>query len=129
MEDKIDKECYVYDPTPSELKLLEVLCNPEFSTLNITEKCNMAEISVPTYYRAMEKEGFKKLIEKTAYELVFEELVPTIKAMAKFARINPNCSSDRKLIVQMAGMVTEKSESKNINQNIIITGEIEDWSK
>jgi hypothetical protein len=104
------QECHLYEPTPSELKLLEVLCNPEFATLNKKEKCDIVGICTKTYDRAMGKEEFKKLIEKTGYELVFEELLPVIKSIAKFAKTNPNCASDRKIIVQMAGMLTEKVE-------------------
>jgi len=105
-----DKKCYVYEPTTAELKLLEVLCTPEYTTLNITEKCNMAQISIPTYYRAMEKEGFKALIKKAGYELVVADLLPIIKATIKYAIGNPNGTADRKLLLQLADMVTEKSE-------------------
>ena len=105
-----DVKCPVYEPTPSELKLLEVLCNPECATLNKTEKCAKADISIKTYDRAMEKEGFQKLIKKTSLELVSGNLCNIVNATIRFATSMPQCSADRKVLLQMADMVTEKSE-------------------
>jgi hypothetical protein len=100
-----------YEPTQAELKLIEVLSNPLFAKESIVDKCKLAEISPTTYYKAMKKEGFRNLLKKTALELVIGNLGNIINATIKFATLMPQCSADRKILLQMADMVTEKTES------------------
>ncbi len=45
----------IYEPTVAEKKLLEVLINPEHLGKNVTELCNLANVSRNKYYDAMKK--------------------------------------------------------------------------
>lgn len=105
------KELHKYAPTPSELKLIETLCNPRYAKKNISEICKISGISSRTYYYAMDKAGFRQLIKKTSLELVTGKLSHIINATIKFATTMPQCSADRKVLLQMADMIVEKSES------------------
>jgi hypothetical protein len=99
-----------YQPTTAELKLLEVICNPSYTGENITELCQIAGISRETYYKAMSKEGFKLLIKDTSLDLVRSKLAQVVNATIDFAINNPKCAADRKIVLQMADMVTDKLE-------------------
>lgn len=112
-----------YEPTTAELKLLEVMCNPDYATLNVIEICGIADIDPATYYRAMKKEGFKNLVKDVSLDLVKGKLSQIINATIKFAVNNPKCSADRKTLLQMADVVKDKVEHSGELKlpNIIIT--------
>lgn len=76
-----------YEPTNAELKLLEVLVNPEHYRKSITDKCSIAGVDRTTYYRAYNKPGFRELVAKRAQDLVLEYVLPTIHAFGKQAML------------------------------------------
>jgi exosome complex RNA-binding protein Rrp4 len=100
----------VYNPTTAELKLLEILCNPEYATKNVTEICSAADVVRDVYYDAFKKDGFKLLIKQTSLDLVKSRLVQVVNATIDYAINNSRCATDRKTILQMADMVTDKLE-------------------
>ncbi|MDP0995131.1 phBC6A51 family helix-turn-helix protein, partial [Klebsiella pneumoniae] len=59
-----------YRPTKAEKKLLETLVNPDNIGLNVEDLCAVAKISKNTYYVAMKKPEFVKLVNETTLELV-----------------------------------------------------------
>ena len=75
-----------YEPTPGELKLLEVLLDPDNRNKSKTEICRIAGLDRQTYYNAYKKPEFRALITKTSKDLVLEYVLPTIHAFAKFAQ-------------------------------------------
>ena len=110
MADNDTAKVDIYEPTTAELKLLEILCNPEYATKNVTEICSAADVVRDVYYDAFKKDGFKSLIKQTSLDLVKSRLVQVINATIDYAINNSRCSNDRKTILQMADMITEKVE-------------------
>ena len=125
-------ELHEYEPTTAELKLLEVLCNPESATKSVVDICEEAGVSTRTYYTAFSKDGFKDLIKKTSIDLVKGKLAQIINATIKYAVTDSKCSADRKTLLQMADMLVEKTENKNSNTDTVtikLAGELEKWAK
>lgn len=91
-----------YEPTPAELKLLEVLLDPGNRNRSKTEICQLADISRDTYYTAFKKPEFKELIRKTSKDLTIEYVLPTIHAFAQQARIGSFQHGEA--ILEMAGV-------------------------
>lgn len=108
-----------YNPTPSERKVLEVLCNPENAGLNVTELCQKADVSRQTYYALREKPGFIEYKNELIMKMLKDNIGSVIAATVKFASTNSKCSQDRKMLLTMAGMYQDKQqiESRNLNLN------------
>jgi len=94
-----------YRPTTGELKLLEVLLNPEFRNKSVTEICSIAGVSRQTYYRAFEKPQFVALYESRAKDLVRAAVGPVINAFVKAAK--EGSYPHGKVILEMAGLYAE----------------------
>jgi hypothetical protein len=94
-----------YSPTPSELRILEVSLNPEHAGKNITEKCQLANVSRETWYKSFRKPGFKELVNKTSLDLVRDGLGDAISALRKAAsNPSPKANPDRRLLFELAGV-------------------------
>ena len=104
----MEQNATINDVTESEEKLLEVLLNPNYRNLSITEKCNKAEISRSTYYRAFSKSDFKDKVSKESKELVFQYLSEIVLAVVDEAK--KGSFQHAKLILEMAGLHTDKLE-------------------
>lgn len=98
-----------YKPTKSEIKLLEVLVNPENMWLSVAEKCHLADISRNTYYKIMKKDQFISLLNKATMEIVKGSVADVINATYAFA-MSSKGHQDRKMILQMAGLFSDKKE-------------------
>lgn len=130
----------VYLPTQAEKKLLRVLSNPEYIDKTIKAKCEIAGVHYLTYYRAMKtKPGFKKaleylVMESLKYDGTITEVMQSIK---KHAFKDPRCHQDRKLLLQLLGVYTERKEvdinnrtmNVNVDLNKMTTDELQQMVK
>lgn len=101
-----------YTPSPSEIKLIEVLSDPKNLTKSITAKCKLAGISRQTYYDIMKKPEFLEYYNKLIYESLKSRIAEVIEACYKFGITEKSCHADRKILLQMAGFYKDE---QNIN--------------
>lgn len=109
-----------YEPTAAETKLLEVLSNPENATKSITDICNQAGVTRKTYYALMKKPEFVNYKNEMIKELLNGKISNVLNATYKFAVSDSKCAQDRKILLSMSGLYTDKQETK-----IELTGNIE----
>jgi len=95
--------------TPARERLLEMLINPEHLGKNVTELCNLAEISRNSYYKFMNEPEFVELINKTSLDMVKAKMGDVVNATYKYA-LGEKGHQDRKLLLTMAGLYTDKQE-------------------
>lgn len=107
----------IYKPTAAEKKLLEVLINPEHLGKNVTELCNLANVSRNKYYDAMKKQPFQELVKNTTLELVKGKIGDVLNATYIYA-LGEKGHQDRKVLLTMAGIYADKTES-TVNANVI----------
>lgn len=112
-----------YRPTKAEKRLLEALVNPENMRINVEDLCAVAKISKNTYYAAMKKPGFVKLVNETTLELVKGKVSDVLNASYRYA-LTDKGFQDRKILLQMAGLLVEKSET-TVNGNLNINNPYE----
>ena len=104
-----------YRPTTGELKLLEVLLNPEMRNKSVTEICTIAGVSRQTYYRAFEKPQFVALYESRAKDLVRAAVGPIINAFIKAAK--EGSYTHGKVILEMAGLYVEPKKLEHTGED------------
>lgn len=109
--DKIITDDNGYKPTPAEIKLLEVLINPEYLGKNVTDICEVAGISRFKYYEAMKKDGFQELVNDMAFRLVKGKIADVLNATYTYA-MGEKGHQDRKMLLTMAGLYVDKKESE-----------------
>lgn len=100
----------IYKPTAAEKKLLEVLINPENLGKNVTELCNLANVSRNKYYDAMKKQPFQELVKHTTLELVKAKIGDVLNATYIYA-LGEKGHQDRKVLLTMAGLYAEKTDT------------------
>jgi len=94
-----------YSPTPAELRILEVSLNPEHAGKNITERCQLADVSRETWYKSFRKPEFNELVSKTCLDLVRDGLGDALAALKKSAaNPSPKANPDRRLLFELAGV-------------------------
>lgn len=94
-----------YSPTPAELRILEVSLNPEHAGKNITERCQLADVSRETWYKSFRKPEFNELVSKTCLDLVRDGLGDAVSALKKSAsNPSPKANPDRRLLFELAGV-------------------------
>jgi hypothetical protein len=104
-----------YKITPAETRLLEVLLDPANTGKNITEKCELAEISREYYYRIMKKPDFVSLLNKTAIDLVKEKISDILSASIKVATgSGARGYQDRRMLLEMAGLISKDEPTGNV---------------
>ena len=99
-----------YKPTLAERKLLEVLINPDNVGKNVTELCNLAEVSRNKYYEAMKKTAFRDMVTQTTMDIIKSKMGDVINATYKYS-LEERGHQDRKLLLTMAGLYTDKQET------------------
>jgi hypothetical protein len=97
-----------YIPTAAEQKLIEVLCDPKNYGKSVTEICKVADISRDVYYTAIKKPGFVDYYNSIMLQIMKGKVGDVLKAVAKYAIEEPRCHQDRKMLLEMAGIYTEK---------------------
>lgn len=119
--DEKNTQINAYQPSVAETKLLEILSNPEHADKNITEICKLADISRTAYYQIMKRPEFIKFKNDAILNMLQIKSGSLINATYKFATTKANCTSDRKILLTMLGMYTEKTDNTvhgDINANL-----------
>lgn len=102
-----------YIPTPAEMKLLEVLANPENIGCNVSDLCQLAGVSRNVYYDGFKKPEFVSYYEQLTRDIIKQSVQPVVNACIKEAKAGSY--NHAKLVLEMAGMYTPK-------QNMELTG-------
>jgi hypothetical protein len=102
-----------YKLTAAEERLIKVLIDPEHFGKSVTDKCQAAGISRETYYNTMKKQEFCDLYNETVRAGLKSSVSEIIKATYNFGKRFPGNHQDRKILLEMAGAYTEKSEVKH----------------
>jgi len=97
----------IYDLTPAEKRLIEVLINPEHMGKNIKDLCNLANVSRNKYYESMRKDYFKRILRETSVDLVESKINDILNATYRYA-LDKNGHQDRKLLLTMAGLNADR---------------------
>jgi hypothetical protein len=105
-----------YKPTAKEKKLIDVLCDPAHRYKNITQICQVAGISREAYYKMFRKPQFVAYYNRVQFEVVKQNIAKVLAATIEFAISDPKCHQDRKMLLEMGNMYTEKVKQE-------ITGE------
>lgn len=110
-----------YKPTNKEKRLLEVLANPEYKQLNISEICEIAGCDRGIYYKAIKKPGFIKLMQEINFDLIKQEAGDMIKAAITHAKDGNH--NYFKTLMEMGGLYTPKEKREvtgetTVNNNI-----------
>lgn len=98
-----------YTPTPAEIRLMEVLSDPENLDKSVTQKAKLANIARKTYYEIIKKPEFSAYMNKLTYDLIKGRIGEVVEACFKFGTTEKSCFQDRKLLLQMAGMYEDQS--------------------
>ena len=126
------KETDQYTPTAAEKRILEVALNPDSFTMNIKERCTVAKVSKDTWYKAMGKQPFTDLLNSLTMDMLKGKVCNIVNATYKFATTDSKCASDRKVLLTMAGLYTDKQQlDNNISGalEIKLDNELADWAK
>lgn len=115
-----------YRPTKAENRLLEALVNPDNVGKNVEEMCSVAEVAKNTYYKAMKKPDFVKLVNETTLDLIKSKVSDVLNASYTFA-LTDKGFQDRKILLQMAGLLVEKTET-TVNGNLNVNNPFSDLS-
>lgn len=99
-----------YIPTPAEAKIIEALANPANKQLSVSAICQLAGVSRQTYYEMFKKPEFVEYYQEFQRSLIKSSVGDIIKAMLQFALSNPKNHQDRKMLLEMATMYTQKTE-------------------
>lgn len=112
METKVDE----YKPTAKEKKLIDTLCDPANRYKNITELCQVAGISREAYYKMFRKPQFVAYYKKVQFEAVKSSVAKVLAASIEFAISDPKCFQDRKMLLEMGEMYTEKIRQEHTGE-------------
>lgn len=96
--------------TTAQKKLLEVMVNPEHYGKSISAMCEIANVSRDIYYTAVKVPAFQDQIKDLSFRLVAERLCDVVMATTKYAIEESSCHSDRRMLLEMAGLIGNKIE-------------------
>ena len=107
-------EVDIYEPTPAEGKLLEVLLDPANRHKNKKQIAELAEISREMYYKIFRKPEFVEYYRDRAKDLISEAVSSVINAAIREAR----CGSfqHQKMILEMAEMHQDSLALTGVNR-------------
>ena len=106
-----------YRPGSIEIKMLEVLTNPENEGLTQTEKIKLVGCSRNTFYRILRKPEFNYLLNQQFLTVVRENLGKVIKQTLRYGLEEKTNYQDRKMLLQMAQLLSDRS-GNNFNVGI-----------
>lgn len=121
-----------YGLTPIQKRMIVALNNPDLADLNITEFCLKANVNRKTYYRLLKDPQFVEIKNKIAIECLKGKIDKVINAAYKFGTTNSKCSNDRKVLLNMAGLYSDKQEIDAKTDNIVtikLGEDLKTWSK
>ncbi|AHF08572.1 hypothetical protein [Desulfitobacterium metallireducens] len=116
---EILKESDIYEPSQVEKRILEVALNPESFDKTIKERCTMADVSRDSWYRVMNNPKFIALLNTMTMDMLKGSVNDIINATVKYAKSNPRCSADRKVLLTMLNLYTDKLDA-NVNEDVTI---------
>ena len=99
----------IYTMTAAGKKLFQVLIDPQHLGKNVDELCQIADVSRDTYYRLMKDDRFTQEVTDTSKQLVMAKIGDVINATYENA-IGERGHQDRKMLLTMAGLYTDKQE-------------------
>src|SRR5699024_511201 len=99
----------IYTMTAAGKKLFQVLIDPQHLGKNVDELCQIADVSRDTYYRLMKDDRFTQEVTNTSKQLVMGKIGDVINATYENA-IGERGHQDRKMLLTMAGLYTDKQE-------------------
>lgn len=99
----------IYTMTAAGKKLFQVLIDPQYLGKNVDELCQIADVSRDTYYRLMKDDRFTQEVTNTSKQLVMAKIGDVINATYENA-IGERGHQDRKMLLTMAGLYTDKQE-------------------
>ena len=112
----------VYIPTPCEATLLKALVTSPAGMRKVEDICELANVSLDTYYRAMKKEDFKKAYYSVLMDSLVVKADIVIESVFKFATTEKANHSDRKLMLEILGLYEKKSKvditKKSVNVSV-----------
>lgn len=126
-----NKKLDIYKLTKAEKRIMEVCMNIELTSKNTLEKCKFAQTSRETWYTAMRKPEFVALLNAATMDMLKGKMGDLVNATYKFATTDSRCSADRKILLTMAGLYTDKQEIKadvDCEVNVTMSKELESWS-
>ncbi|WAW14409.1 phBC6A51 family helix-turn-helix protein [Peptostreptococcus equinus] len=109
----------IYGLTKAETRLLEVLVNPESVGKSVKYICEQAKISRNTYYKVMKKEKFKHIVKDSVLESMRGNVASILNATYINA-LSPKGHQDRKLLLSMLGIYSEKQDVNAINNTVTV---------
>ena len=101
-----------YNPTNAEVKILDVLSDPDNLRKNITEKSKLAGVSRKTWYASFAKSGFVSLIPNTSIEMIRARAIELTNAAIKAGL--GNSFADRKMLLETAGVISERPTNPTV---------------
>ncbi len=106
----------IYTPTEAEKRILEVCIDPETFTLNITQRCEKANVSRETWYKTMKKQDFIKMLNQMLMDNLRGKIGDVINATYKYAIADSRNTADRKILMTMTGIY---AEDINLNHKVV----------
>jgi len=116
---EIAKKSDIYTPTEAEKRILMVCIDPDSFTLNITQRCEKADVSRETWYKTMKKQDFIKMLNQMLMDNLRGKIGDVINATYKYATSDSKNSADRKILMTMAGLYSDKLDA-NVHEDITI---------
>lgn len=109
-----------YSLTAPEQRLMEILLDPQSIGLSVTKICERADISRQAYYQIIKRDEFKQALNRTIIDLLGERIAGVLNASIKVAlKDDPRGFNDRKMLLQMAGLLNSEDAGTKVNVNII----------
>lgn len=88
--------------------MLEVLVNPDFRNVAVTDICNRAKISRPSYYRIMDRPEFQAELSEQCTRLTNYAVPGVIKALV--AKAYRGDGEAMKMVLEMNGRYSQKHD-------------------
>lgn len=99
--------------TKKELRIIEVLADPENRLKKKSEICRIVPCDPKTYDKAFRNEEFVQLLHRVSLGAVQQAVLPTINAFVRKA--SRGSFQHGKVILEMAGVYAEKREVSGPN--------------
>lgn len=125
---EIVNEMGIYEPTEAEKKVLYVAINPDYFGMSIVDKCKVADVTRTTWYNCINKKEFVELMNKMIIDTLKSNIGDIVQATIKFGKTSSKNSADRKMLLTMAGLYTDKLDA-NVNEDVSIKVTKPDFNK
>lgn len=104
--------------TELDLKLKDnLLHNPMFSNMTISQRVEYLGCSVPSYYKSLKKPLLQEELKQALFLLVVGKSKSVIEACVNYAINEKKNSKDRAILLQMLGLYKPKTDTEvTINQ-------------